>query len=223
MGTQNQGVCVGGMQTCNAQGTSQGACVGEVVPSLDSCATALDEDCDGQAPLCTGSHVWSFAYGTDKDQFANDVATYNTDIYISGQFINILDFGLGTMNSGSTSKADIFLAKFNSAGAVQWQKRFGDGGGKDEIAYAMATDGAGKVAITGTVDGSAQFNSAAAALVATGAADVFVAVYDAAGGHIFSRVDGDGNGRGVDFDGAGNCTSRATTPAPSTLATARAA
>ncbi len=204
MGTQNQGVCVGGMQTCNAQGTAQGACVGEVVPSFDSCATSIDEDCDGQAPLCTGSHVFSFAYGTDKDQFANDVATYNTDIYVTGQFTNNLDFGLGTMASGSTSKFDIFLAKFDSAGAVLWQQRFGDGAGKDEIALAMGTDGAGRVAITGSVDGSALFNPAGAPLTVTGAADVFVAVYDAAGNHIFSRLDGDGSGRGVDFDAAAN-------------------
>ncbi|HEY0138019.1 MAG TPA: choice-of-anchor L domain-containing protein [Nannocystis sp.] len=46
--TKNIGVCKGGLQTCNAQGTGYGSCTGEVLPgALDLCANSLDDDCDG--------------------------------------------------------------------------------------------------------------------------------------------------------------------------------
>lgn len=202
-GTQGVGPCVGGTQSCNAEGTILTGCVGEVIPTLDTCATAADEDCDGIGVLCTGSHVWSKRFGTDKDQLANDVATYNTDIYVTGQFQNLLDLGLGTMDAQSNSKSDIFLAKLDTSGVTQWQRRFGQNN-TDELGLALDTDGAGRVALTGSVEGSAQFDPGAPALSAAGAPDVSVAVFDAAGNHVFSRLDGDGTGRGVAFDGAGN-------------------
>ena len=47
-GTENKGICKGGLQTCNPQGTAYGACQGEVLPGqIDICANNLDDDCDG--------------------------------------------------------------------------------------------------------------------------------------------------------------------------------
>jgi hypothetical protein len=51
-GTQGVGVCKGGTKTCNALGTGYGACQGQVVPSLDTCTNALDDDCNGSAFTC---------------------------------------------------------------------------------------------------------------------------------------------------------------------------
>jgi hypothetical protein len=48
-GTSGVGLCAPGAQTCNGQGTGFGPCQGEVVPVGESCATAGDDDCDGQA------------------------------------------------------------------------------------------------------------------------------------------------------------------------------
>ena len=45
-GTMGVGVCVGGTQTCDASGTSWGACAGEVIPSQQLCL-GKDENCDG--------------------------------------------------------------------------------------------------------------------------------------------------------------------------------
>ncbi|MBK9757743.1 MAG: choice-of-anchor L domain-containing protein [Nannocystis sp.] len=47
-GTQNKGICKGGLQTCNPQGTAFGPCQGEVLPKqTDICTNNLDDDCDG--------------------------------------------------------------------------------------------------------------------------------------------------------------------------------
>jgi hypothetical protein len=47
-GTLGVGACVGGTKTCNAQGTAYGLCAGEVLPATESCATPVDDNCDGQ-------------------------------------------------------------------------------------------------------------------------------------------------------------------------------
>jgi hypothetical protein len=47
--TDGVGVCHGGMQMCNPDGKGFGPCAGEVVPGLETCATPVDDDCDGQA------------------------------------------------------------------------------------------------------------------------------------------------------------------------------
>ena len=46
--TQGVGVCKGGQQTCNAQGTGYGACTGEVLPGpIDICSNGIDDNCNG--------------------------------------------------------------------------------------------------------------------------------------------------------------------------------
>jgi hypothetical protein len=46
-GTKDIGACKGGFQTCKADGTGWGACVGQVLPKYEICANSIDEDCDG--------------------------------------------------------------------------------------------------------------------------------------------------------------------------------
>ena len=48
-GTQAVGACKAGVQTCDAQGTGFGPCVGDVLPSPDVCTDVLDNDCNGVA------------------------------------------------------------------------------------------------------------------------------------------------------------------------------
>ena len=46
--TRGKGACTDGVQLCDAQGNLTGGCVGEVLPSAETCLSPLDEDCDGQ-------------------------------------------------------------------------------------------------------------------------------------------------------------------------------
>ncbi len=70
-GTEGIGNCVGGTATCDANGTSLGPCVGEVVPSTEVCATDTDDDCDGlvneDGPdcICTPGEVVSCYTGAN--------------------------------------------------------------------------------------------------------------------------------------------------------------
>lgn len=46
-GTEGVGVCTAGQQTCAADGQSWGVCFGQIIPDLDSCLNATDDDCNG--------------------------------------------------------------------------------------------------------------------------------------------------------------------------------
>lgn len=46
-GTMGVGACIAGTRTCAADGLAWGACAGEVLPAAETCATPVDDDCDG--------------------------------------------------------------------------------------------------------------------------------------------------------------------------------
>jgi hypothetical protein len=48
VGTAGVGICKTGLALCNGQGTALGACVGEVLPQLETCNTPVDDNCNGQ-------------------------------------------------------------------------------------------------------------------------------------------------------------------------------
>jgi hypothetical protein len=47
-GTAGVGACRSGTRSCNAAGTSESGCVGEVLPAAESCLTTGDDNCDGR-------------------------------------------------------------------------------------------------------------------------------------------------------------------------------
>lgn len=47
-GTRGVGVCVGGLATCAPNGLDFGPCIGEVTPSPETCATPVDDNCNGE-------------------------------------------------------------------------------------------------------------------------------------------------------------------------------
>ncbi len=64
-GTENVGLCQGGVHTCDAEGSTWGPCSGEVTPLQEVCDNLRDDDCNGTADdvldidgdgftLCTG-------------------------------------------------------------------------------------------------------------------------------------------------------------------------
>jgi protein involved in ribonucleotide reduction len=206
-GTLGVGICTGGLAQCNPEGTALGPCNGEVVPTFDTCATAADEDCDASAVVCTGSTVWGARFGDDSDQIANDVGTYGSAAYVTGEFKGTLNFGGGALDAGSTSKDDIFVTKLDAAGAPLWAKRYGVSG-TDEQGNALDVSAAGSVAVTGSVASPTQFDPNGGVLPAGGKDDLFVLVLDANGAYVWANIFGDSGGdqvgRGVTFDGAGS-------------------
>lgn len=201
--TEGLGLCKGGMKTCEGDGVTYGPCTGQILPKPEDCATATDEDCDGLAPPCKGTPLWSKRFGDGSTQAATSIAVDGAgNVVVAGYFSGSINFGGNTLQSAGGQ--DIFVAKLDPNGGHLWSKRFGDAA--TQGASSVAIDSSGHVLLTGYMFGSADFGGGP--LVSTGAGmDVFVAKLSPDGNHLWSKHFGDvayQAGSGIAVDGTGN-------------------
>jgi hypothetical protein len=144
----------------------------------------------------SGAVQWAKrAGGTGSDEGYAIGVDGSGNSYVSGYFEGSATFGAGEANQTTLTAAgsgfDIFVAKYNSSGAVQWAKR---AGGTDlELGYGIAVDGSGNSYVTGYFDGSATFGAGEAnqtTLTSAGGLDIFVAKFF--GNKVAGDFDGDG-------------------------------
>ena len=123
------------------------------------------------------------------------------NIYVTGAYAGITDFDPSpdSLNVTSTpnydnnwgltpDSYDIFVAKYDQAGALLWVVTAGDYG--DDIGTNIALDAAGNVVVTGHFRHTINFEptNPALALVSDGPVDdIFLAKFDANGNHIWSK------------------------------------
>ena len=192
-GTQDVGACKGGNRTCGMDGT-WGGCSGEVTPLPETCNSSEDEDCDGQANeegdgcVCVPGSLGSCYTGPD--------GTLDIGICKSGMGTCDPDgLGYGMCMGQVTPSSESCLAAEDEdcdgsalacTGNDQWHLRFGDGGAQSSAGVAASNGGA---VIAGTFDGTINFGGGN--LVSAGANDVFVAAFDYAPQHLWSKRFGD--------------------------------
>jgi hypothetical protein len=131
-------------------------------------------------------------------------------VYVTGYFNDSADFdgdGQADVTSvGGTTDDDVFVAKYDGTGALQWV-RSGGSSFSPESGEGIAVTNAGDVLVAGSITGDADFSGDGQAdITAQGAGDIFVAKFDASGA--FQWANGGGGflideGLGVDVDGAG--------------------
>lgn len=132
----------------------------------------------------SGSFSWvrTFIYGTSN---AYDVVTDAMgDIYIGGEFSDIVDFdpGLTTQLDTASTYQSMYLVKLTAAGDYSWVKTFPATG--SSIIYALATDAAGNVYATGTFASQSTFRSSSPAIIkntANNNADAFLMQFTPSG------------------------------------------
>lgn len=201
-GTEGVGICTAGTQTCDALGLEYEACVGEVLPGVEDCATVEDDDCDGEAPFCPGATVWARRAGAASNQSARAVATdADGNVIVVGQFAGTLDLGGGPLTSSGGD--DVFVAKLAPDGSHLWSTRFGDD--SEQRADAVAVDASGNVVVAGTFEGT--IDAGGGPIAAVSGDDLFVVKLDADGAHQWSQGFGAAGvqqaaGVAVDADGA---------------------
>lgn len=129
-----------------------------------------------------GAHQWSQHYGSTSNEIGFDLELdASGNIVVSGQFGGTVSFGgVALVSAGGL---DIFVAKYNGSGAHQWSQRFGST--STDIGDAVAVDGAGNVIVAGRFGGTVNFGGVA--LASAGGSDIFVAKYNAAGAHQWSK------------------------------------
>ena len=137
---------------------------------------------------------------------ANDGNATATDavgnVYVTGRFNGTTNFGGTTLTSLGI---DIFVAKYNSTGTLQWVKQAG-GEGAFNYGYGIAVDGSGNVFVTGYIAAATNFSGTT--LTPVGNNDLFVAKYNSIGTFQWAIQAGASGkyciGRGIAVDAAGN-------------------
>ena len=166
---------------------------------------------NGKAWLCTNqdpcnispnSTAWA-ALGTGSAQIANAVTVDSQgNFYMTGQFGGTTTFG--TISLTASGNGNIFVAKYNSSGIVQWALK-AQGSGTFDRGTAIKLDVAGNVYVTGTFTNTATFGSIS--VTSAGGNDIFVAKYNNLGVvQWVQRAGGTGNdySNGLSFDPVNN-------------------
>lgn len=151
----------------------------------------------------TGGFDWVVNGGGTSTDRGNAVACdANGNVYVTG-FFN----GTGTFGSSSITSAgsqDVFVAKYNSGGNLQWVVRAGGAGA--DIANGISIDNSGNVLIAGQFSGVSTFGTTTLTSV-NSSIDIFVAKISSAGSFIWAKQ---GAGKfedralSISCDGSGN-------------------
>jgi hypothetical protein len=149
-----------------------------------------------------GSHIWSYRYGDTSYDAGNDIAVDGMgNVVVTGGFGGTVNFGGGPLTSAGSG--DIFVAKYDPSGSHMWSRHAGDVNG--DAGFAITVDGAGDVLVTGFFQGTADLGGGP--LISAGAWEIFVAIYNSAGIHVWSQRFGDtlfDAGHGIATDALGN-------------------
>lgn len=115
-----------------------------------------------------GSWAYDYGYGVGTDASGN--------VYVAGKYE--MDAMFGSTQVTCEGNHDIYLAKYSSAGQIQWVKTAG--GADGDYARSLAVDASGNCYIAGEIEGQTSFSGTTVAGKA-GDNDGFVAKYDANG------------------------------------------
>ena len=150
-----------------------------------------------------GSTNFDDGYGIGIDASGN--------CYITGRFTGSVTFGQGEDNQttlNSSGSIDIFVAKFNSSGALLWARQAGSL--NIDTGFGIAVDASGNSYLTGVFTGSATFGSEGAnhtTLIGV-SNEIFVAKYNSSGDLMWARRAGGSDSDaayGIAIDASGNC------------------
>ncbi|MCK5796096.1 MAG: hypothetical protein KAI47_02880 [Deltaproteobacteria bacterium] len=129
-----------------------------------------------------GTYRWSKRFGAaDYDLGRELVIDSHGNLILVGTFNSTINVGGGDLSSAGGG--DILLAKFTSAGAHVWSKRFGGSG--DEYGRAVAIDDQDRLTIAGRFANTIDFGGGP--LTSAGDHDIFVAGLTAQGKYRWAK------------------------------------
>ncbi|PCC74996.1 hypothetical protein SAMN02745121_03797 [Nannocystis exedens] len=134
-----------------------------------------------------GEHLWSLRFGDPNGQYILGMKPDAAgNVYVTGGFQGTINPGNGQLTSAGAE--DVFLVRYDPDGNATWAERFGAAG--QQIARAMAIDGAGRVTIVGEMDGAVDFGGGPVVAPETVG---FAAQFESDGTHRWSKLLGDGD------------------------------
>ncbi len=148
----------------------------------------------------SGTFLWATRMGGAGNDYAKRLVVDSSsgEVYVTGAFSGTATMGASTLTSAGS--LDVFLAKLNSSGSLQWGVR-GGGTGSDE-ALAITRSASGKIVVVGFLGAGGTFG--AFSLSGVGANDVFFVEVNNNGDILRARLAGGVDGDRADtalFDG----------------------
>ncbi|MDP1728271.1 MAG: LamG-like jellyroll fold domain-containing protein [Bacteroidota bacterium] len=141
----------------------------------------------------TGDLLWVVSAGSTDDEAASSVAVdASGNPYITGSFRSTATFGSSSVISAGSD--DIFIAKYNSSGNLQWVNRIG-GTGQD-VGNSLTIDATGNILLAGYFNGTISFSGSSTSLTSYGQSDFLVAKYNSSGALQWANK---GGSTGYDF------------------------
>jgi hypothetical protein len=137
----------------------------------------------------TGAYVWAIQMGSTSNDAGNAIESVGSAYYTTGYFQGAVDFdpGAGTKILTSAGDKDVFISKLDGSGLHIWTKQLG--GTAEDIGAGVKLDALGNVIISGSFQGTADFDPAVTVNTFTSVArkDVFVNKLNASGVLIWNR------------------------------------
>jgi hypothetical protein len=161
----------------------------------------------------SGTVQWARGIGGTGFDYGYGIATDTSgNVYVIGRYYgSTITFAPGTtLTNVGVGSTDVFVAKYDTSGTVQWARSIG--GTSDDIGGDIATDSDGNVYVIGRYYGSVTF-APGTTLTGTDYTAAFVAKYDTSGtvqwasgigGTDVNSGMGDDNGYGIATDSGGN-------------------
>lgn len=153
----------------------------------------------------SGNIVWAKSAGGNNTDYGYGISIDGSgNSYVSGAFFSGSSANFSGTTLAGAGSFDIFIAKYNSAGTLQWVKSAGST--LSDYGNAIKTDGSGNSYVTGYFNGTAVF--ASTTLTSAGSDDIFIAKYDANGVLLWVKQEGgassNDDGNGISIDNSGN-------------------
>ena len=135
----------------------------------------------------SGGLVWAKGVGgTGADHGKSVTVDSSGNSYVTGVFSGTVDFDPdgGVTNLTSVGGQDVFIAKYDSSGALVWAK--GVGGTSADSGFSIQVDSSGNVYVTGQFEGTVDFDPGTGTknLTSIGSYDAFLLKLDSDGNFV---------------------------------------
>lgn len=164
----------------------------------------------------TGKCLWAKTAGGNNSEYGNALAVdADGNCFVTGRYgSNPAIFGAGEANEtslaglGGNNGEDIFVAKYNSDGLLQWARSAG--GASAHNGAGIGIDAAGNSFVTGSYSGTSTFGPGEANETIPPGGGIFVAKFGSDGNLAWVRGGGGGHGTAITSDADGNSYSTGT-------------
>lgn len=134
----------------------------------------------------SGTLLWIKRAGGTSDDIPYGVAmNAGGEVAITGSFLGTINFG-GADRVNIGTGQDVFIAKWDSSGAWEWDSAYGTVGQAQTGSNCIAMDGSGNIAIGGIINGPTDLGGGPLCSGSCSSTDAYVAKYNSSGTHLFS-------------------------------------